>query len=78
MERHWIVEKTAELNHLVYFKEILTSEWKTGYVLSWRRSFDFVSTGEEKLWIPSRLKNIRFVQERLHAYGEEIVHQTAW
>ena len=48
-ERHWIIEKTSELNQLVYFKDILTSQWKPGEVLYWRRGFVLVSTGEEKL-----------------------------
>ena len=27
-ERHWIIEKTSELNQPVYFKDLLISEWK--------------------------------------------------
>ncbi|KAL6045669.1 hypothetical protein STEG23_015755 [Scotinomys teguina] len=54
-ERHWIIEKTAELNQPIYFKDVLTSEWKPGYVLRWGRGFAFISTGEDKLWIPSKL-----------------------
>ncbi|EGV97888.1 HERV-K_7p22.1 provirus ancestral Pol protein [Cricetulus griseus] len=57
-ERHWTMEKTAELNQPVYFKDVLTSVWKPGHVLSWGRGFAFVSTGEEKLWIPSKLIKI--------------------
>lgn len=49
VERHWIIENNAELNQFVYFKDMLTSEWKLGYVLSWGRGFAFVYTGEEKL-----------------------------
>ena len=30
--RHWTIEKTAELNQPVYFKDVLTSEWKPRYV----------------------------------------------
>ena len=56
-----ITEKSAELNQLLYFKDVLTSEWKPERVLYWGRGFAFVSTGEEKLWIPSRLMiKIRF------------------
>lgn len=58
-ERHWIVEKTAELNQPAYIKDILTSEWKMGNVLRWGRGFAYVSTGEEKLWVPSKLIKIR-------------------
>lgn len=32
-ERHWIVEETAELNQLIYFRDVLTSKWKLGNVL---------------------------------------------
>ncbi|EGV93608.1 hypothetical protein I79_015589 [Cricetulus griseus] len=46
-------KKTAELNQPVYFKDVLTSVWKPGHVLQWGRCFALVSTGEEKLWIPS-------------------------
>ena len=51
-------KKTAELNQLVYIKDVLTSVWKPGHVLRWGRGFALVSTGEEKLWIPSKLIKI--------------------
>ena len=54
-ERHWIIEKTMELNQPIYFKGVLTSEWKPGYVSRWGRGFAFISAGEEKLWIPTKL-----------------------
>ena len=38
-ERHWIIEKTSEVNQLVYFKDVLTSEWKPGDVLCWGKGF---------------------------------------
>ena len=56
--------KTTELNQLIYFKDILTSEWKPGHVLHWGRGFAFVSTEEEKLWIPLKLIKTQFEQER--------------
>lgn len=37
MQRHWTTEKTAELNQPIYFKDVLLSEWKPGYVLCWGR-----------------------------------------
>ena len=61
-ERHWIVEKTAELSQPVYFRDVLTSEWKSGNVLHWGRGYIFISTGNEKLQIPSKLIKIRFYQ----------------
>ena len=63
-ERHWAKEKTAELNQPVYFKYVLTSVWKPGHVLCWGRGFALVSTGEEKLWIPSKLIKIRVEKEK--------------
>ena len=64
-ERHGIIEKhSTELNQPVYFKDVLTSEWKPEYVLHWGKGFPFISI-EEKLWIPSRLMKIRFEQERM-------------
>ena len=47
-ERHWIFEKTTELNQSIYFKDVLTSEWKLRHVLCWGTGFTFVSAGEKK------------------------------
>ena len=63
-ERHWILEKSAELNQPIYFKDVLTSQWKPGDVLHWGRGFALVSTGEGKLWIPSKLIKVRFEEEK--------------
>ncbi|WP_368389860.1 hypothetical protein [Sphingobium sp. AS12] len=40
------------------------SEWKSKYVLHWGRGFAFVSTGEEKLWMPSKLIKIQVEKEK--------------
>ena len=48
-ERHWVMEKSSEINQSNYFKDVLTSAWKPGYVLQWGRGFAFVSTGKEKI-----------------------------
>ena len=48
-ERHWKMKKTSELIQPVYFKDVLTSQWKLGDVLPWGRGFGLVSTREEKL-----------------------------
>ena len=64
MERHWVIEKTSELNQSVYFKDVLTSQWKPGVVSCWERSFALVFTGEEKLWIPSKLIKIQFEKKK--------------
>lgn len=34
VKRHWNIEKkTTEINHMVYFKDALTSEWKQEYYI---------------------------------------------
>ena len=38
-ERQWITEKASELNQSVYFKDVLTSEWKPVIVLCSGRGF---------------------------------------
>ena len=45
-ERHCTIGKSTELNHPVYLKNVLTSEWKPGHVLCCGKGFAFVSTGE--------------------------------
>lgn len=40
-ERHWALERTAELNQSAYFKDVLISEWKSGNVLCWGRGYGF-------------------------------------
>ena len=59
------MEKTSELNQLVYFKDVLNSHWKPGDVLCWGRGFALISTGEEKLWIPSKLIKIALKKRNL-------------
>ena len=57
-------KKTFKLNQLVYFKDVLTSEWKSENVLHWGRGFIRISTGEEKQWIPPILIKIWFEKEK--------------
>lgn len=59
-ERDGIVRGTTELNHCRYFKNALTLKWKSENVQLWGRGYAFVSTETERLWIPSRLLEIRF------------------
>lgn len=61
--RHWIVEKT-ELNHPVYFKDVWTSHGNQDMCEAGEEVFVFVSTEEEKLWVPSNLIKFRFKQKR--------------
>jgi hypothetical protein len=55
------MKKTAELNQFMYFKDVLNSEWKSRNILHWGRGFALVSTGNENLWIPSKLIQISFL-----------------
>ena len=68
-ERHWTIEKTTELNQPIYFKDVLTSEWQSGYVLHWGRGFAFVSVGEDMLWIPKKLIKSQIEPEVLQEHN---------
>ena len=62
-KRHFIVN-TAGLIQDRCFENALTSKLKSKDMLLWRRGFAFVSTGNERLWIHSELRKIRFDQGR--------------
>ena len=62
--RHWVVERTIELNQPPYIKDILTSEWKMRNMLCWGRDYAYNFTGKEKLWVPSKLIKIRHFKGR--------------
>ena len=47
-----------------YFKNTLTSKLKSKGMLLWKRDFAFVSMGNERLWIHSEFRKIRFDQGR--------------
>ena len=53
-ERHFIVW-ADKLNHHIYFKGILTSEFGSKDMLIWKRGSAFLSTEVDNLWISSRL-----------------------
>ena len=48
-ERYWIVEKTVSLDQVVYLKDVLTSDRKSGNVALWGRGLVYISTGGERL-----------------------------
>lgn len=56
--------KTDRFNEPTYFKCVLTSKFKLKDVLLWDRSYAFVSIGNERPWIHSWLRKIRFAQGR--------------
>lgn len=62
---HQGYRKKVELNHPIYYKDALTSEWKQVKVLHWVHGFAYSPIGNEKLWIPSKLIKIRIEQERV-------------
>ena len=53
-KRHLIIN-AAELTQLIYFKNALTSKFKSKDRLLGKKVFAYVSPENEKLWIPSRL-----------------------
>ena len=54
----------AELNQDRDFESNLASKLKSNCMLLWRRDFLLVSTGNERLWILTDLRKIRFDQGR--------------
>ena len=62
--KKYLLKIAAELTQDRYFKNTLTSKLKSKDMLLWRRDFAFVSTENEKLWIHSELRKIRFDKGR--------------
>lgn len=57
-----LVKKTDELNQFIYFKNVLTTEWKSEYLLYWWRGYDIVSTENKNVMVSSKSMEIRFDQ----------------
>ena len=62
--KRYLFINAAELIQDSYFENTLTSKLKSKDMLLWRRGFAFVSTENEKLWIYSEQRKIRFDQGR--------------
>ena len=62
--KRYLLINAAELIHDRYFENTLTSKLKSKDMLLWRRGFAFISTENERLWISSELRKIRFNQGR--------------
>ena len=62
--KRYLLINAAELIQDRYFENTLASKLKSKCVLFWRRDFAFVSTENERLWIHSELRKIRFNQGR--------------
>ena len=63
--KRYVFINVAELIQDRYFENTLTSKLKSKSMFLWRRGFAFVFTGNERLWIHSELRKIRFDQGRL-------------
>ena len=63
--KRYLLINAAELIQDRFFENTLTSKLKAKDMLLWRRGFAFVFPGNEKLWIHSELRKIRFDQGRL-------------
>ena len=62
--KRYLLINAAKLIQDRYFENTLASELKSKGMLLWRRDFAFVSTENEKLWIHSELRKIKFHQGR--------------
>ena len=63
-KRLGIVRGTDEWNQHRYFRNSIILKWKTENVILCGRGFAFVSTRNERLWVHSKLIEIRFGQAR--------------
>lgn len=77
MERHQIVEKAAELNLPVYVKDVLTSEWKLGFVLHLGRGFCFCFWERKKAVASTNFDKDQIRTEEI-SIRRGVVHQTTW
>lgn len=57
-------KRTPEINQPGYSTYVLTLKQNSKYALLWGRRFACISTGNERLWLPSGLIQIRFDQGR--------------
>ena len=62
--KRFLFINAAELTQDRYFENTLASKLKSKGMLLWRRDVAFVSTENEKLWIHSELRKIRFDKVR--------------
>ena len=62
--KRYLLINTTKLIQDKYFENTLTSKLKSKGMLFWRRDFAFVSTENERFWIYSELRKIRFDQGR--------------
>jgi hypothetical protein len=63
-KRHWVLEKTEELSQPIYYKDMLTLEWKPAIILRWKCGYAYVSMGNKEIWLPTKFIKIRSDQEK--------------
>lgn len=62
-KRHWTIQPVRSKKP-IYLKNILTSKFKSKIMLLWGRVYALISTENQRLWIHSRLRKIRFDSKR--------------
>ena len=62
--KRYLLINAAESIQERYFENTLASKLKSKDMILWRRDFTFVSTENERLWIHSELRKIRFEKGR--------------
>lgn len=64
-ERHGIVKGTGELNQPRHFRDALNLKWNSKKCFALGKSFSFYFHRKKRLWIHSRLIEIRFDQGKV-------------
>ena len=54
-KRQWVIIKMVELNHFICYKVVLTSEWNSSKFLHQGHRSLYISSGNEKMWMPAKL-----------------------
>ena len=70
-----LLKTTEELSQIIDYRNVLTLEWKLAIVLRWRCGYAYVSTRNEKLWLPTKFIKIRSDRENLLSLRHECLHK---
>lgn len=52
-------KKTEEISQSIYYKDVLTLEWKAAIVLRWGCHYAMYLQGMKKIWLPTKLIKIK-------------------
>ena len=52
-------KKNEELGQSIYYKDVLTLEWKPAIVLRWGCHYAMYLQGMKKIWLPTKLIKIK-------------------